>query len=274
MTAGRGEARAAGEVEGRGPRSSIDPRIKARRVEVLRSEGRKRLRYVLVLAAILGVVLLAVALLFTPLLDVDRFTVAGQFRTDPGDIVAAGGIDVGAPLATADLAAAAERIEDLPWVAEASAVRRWPGTIRYRVVERVPAAAVEATDGSWVAVDGEGQVVASLDEGPADLPVVEGATVEAAIGTTVGEGARGAFALAAAIPEPARPLIDVVAIGADGEVTVRLVAGGVVTVGPLEDLTAKGVALASVLDAIDPCIATLDLSVASAPVLTRTPGCG
>lgn len=44
--------------------------------------------------------------------------------------------------------------------------------------------------------------------------------------------------------------------------------------GDLEDLPAKGVALASVLEAIDPCVATLDLSVASAPVLTRTPGCG
>lgn len=73
---------------------------------------------------------------------------AGQFRTDPGDIVAAGGIERGAPLATAHLDVAADRIEALPWVAEATVRRRWPGTIRYRVVERVPAAAVTATDGS------------------------------------------------------------------------------------------------------------------------------
>ena len=44
----------------------IDPRIRARRVEVRRSEGRKRLRVVIVLTAVLGVVLLALGLLFTP----------------------------------------------------------------------------------------------------------------------------------------------------------------------------------------------------------------
>ena len=262
------------EVEGSARRSSIDPRIRARRVAVRRSEGRKRLRVVLVLAGIVGAVFLALGLLFSPLLDVDRFTVAGQFRTDPADIVAAAGVDQGVPLATVDLEVAAARIEALPWVAEATAVRRWPGTVRYRVVERRPAAAVAAPDGTWTATDGEGQVLALLDDDPGDLPVVEGVTVEASVGATVPEETRGAFAMAAAIPDSARPLIDTVVLGPDGAVTVRLVAGGTVDIGPLEDLAAKGVALASVLDAVGPCLATLDLAVPSAPVLTRTPGCG
>ncbi|MBL8778366.1 MAG: FtsQ-type POTRA domain-containing protein [Acidimicrobiales bacterium] len=274
MTTRRGEPRGGEEVESGERPSTIDPRIRARRVEVRRSEGRRRLRVVVVLGALLAVALLGLGLFFTPLLDVDRFTVAGQFRTDPADIVAAGGIEQGAPLLTADLDAAADRIEALPWVAEATARRRWPGTVRYRVVERVPAAAVAADDDTWVAVDGEGQVLALLDGEPADLPVVEGATVAPDVGAAVAEDARGAFAVAAVIPEGARPLVDAIVIDADGGVTVRLVAGGIVTFGALEDLPAKGVALASVLDAIDPCIATLDLSVASAPVLTRTPGCG
>lgn len=262
------------EVEGSARRSSIDPRIRARRVEVRRSEGRKRLRVVLALVGALGAALLALGLSFSPLLDVDRFTVAGQFRTDPADIVAAAGVEQGDPLATVDLDVAAARIEALPWVAEATAVRRWPGTVRYRVVERRPAAAVAAPDGTWMATDGEGQVLALLDDDPGGLPVVEGVTVDASVGATVPGEARGAFAMAAAIPEPARPLVDTVVLGPDGAVTVRLVAGGTVAVGPLEDLAAKGVALASVLDAVDPCVATLDLAVASAPVLTRTPGCG
>lgn len=274
MTSGKGKARGGQEVEGTSRTATIDPRIRARRVEVKRSEGRRRLRVVVVLGAVLGLVLLAVGLLFTPLFDVDHFTVAGQFRTDPADIVAAGGIESGAPLVTADLGAAAERIEALPWVAEATVVRRWPGTVRYRVVERVPAAAVAADDGTWVAVDGEGHVLALLDAEPADLPVVEGATVAPEVGAAVAEDARGAFAMAAAIPERTRPLVDSVVLGADGAVTVALVSGRTVTVGPLEDLPAKGVALASVVDAIDPCIATLDLTVAAAPVLTRVPGCG
>lgn len=270
MTTTTREARAAREVDGTAP--AIDPRLRARRVEVRRSEGRRRLRVLVAAGAVVGVLLLLVGLLFTPLFDVDHVTVAGQFRTDPEDVVAAAGIDRGEPLVTADLGAAARRIEALPWVDEATVVRSWPGTLRYRVVERQPAA--QGADGAWVAVDGDGRVLVTLDGEPTDLPVVEGVTVDPTVGASAPEDAAGAFAVAAAIPVSARPAIDAVVVDAEGAVTVRLDSGGVATVGPLEDLPAKGVALASVVAAVDPCIATLDLTVASAPLLTRVPGCG
>lgn len=273
MTTTTREARRDREVDGR-PRPPIDPRLRARRVEVKRSEGRRRLRVLVGVAAVLGVLLLLLGLFFTPLLDVDHVTVAGQFRTDPEDVVAAAGIERGAPLLTADLGAAARRIEALPWVDEATVVRSWPGTIRYRVVERVPAAAAQGPDGSWVALDGDGRVLVALDAEPADLPVVEGVTVDPTVGASAPEDSRGAFAVAAAIPEAARPAVDAIVLDGEGAVTVRLDSGGVATIGPLEDLPAKGVALASVVAAVDPCIATLDLTVASAPLLTRVPGCG
>ena len=198
---------------------------------------------------------------------------AGQFRTDPADVVAAAGIERGEPLVTADLGAAARRIEALPWVDEATVTRAWPGTVRYRVVERVPAAAAQGADGDWVAIDGDGRVLVALDAEPTDLPVVEGVTVDTTVGASVPDDAAGAFAVAAAIPEAARPAIDAVVLDGEGTVTVRLDSGGVATIGALEDLPAKGVALASVVAAVDPCIATLDLTVASAPLLTRVPGC-
>lgn len=273
MTTTTREARAAGEVQDAGPRPAIDPRLRARRVEVRRSEGRRRLRVLVIAAGVVGALALLAGLLFTPLFDVDRVTVAGQFRTDPADVVAAAGIERGEPLVTADLAGAERRIEALPWVDEATVVRSWPGTLRYRVVERVPAAAAQGPDGSWVAIDGDGRVLVGLDAEPTDLPVVEGVTVDPTVGASVPDDAAGAFAVAAAIPPSARPAVDAVLVDADGAVTVRLDAGGVATIGPLEDLPAKGVALASVIAAVDPCIATLDLTVASAPLLTRAPGC-
>jgi len=152
--------------------------------------------------------------------------------------------------------------------------REWPGTLKYLIVERVPVGAVEGPDGTWAAVDPEGRVLATLDEAPTDLPVVEGTSIDTAVGAEAPADERGAFAMAGAIPESARPLVDAVVLGADRAVTVRLAAGGVATVGPLDDLAAKGLALASVLAAVDPCVATLDLTVASAPLLTRTQGCG
>lgn len=273
MTTATRNARGDADVESR--RSPpIDPRIRARRVAIKRSAGRRRLRWVIALLSLLGLALVAVAVVFSPLLDVDRVTVAGQFRTDPGDIVAAGGVGRGEPLARVDLAATARRVEELPWVARATVVRDWPGTLHYRVTERVPVAAVEGPDGAWMAVDGEGRVLAALDAEPDDLPAVEGSTIAVSVGATAPADDRGAFTLAAAIPAAARPLVDAVVLEAGGGLSVRLASGGVATVGPPEDLAAKGIALASVLDAVDPCVATLDLTVASAPLLTRTPGCG
>ena len=252
----------------------MDPRLRARRGGGRRSEGRRRLRVVLAAAAVVAVLLVLVGVAFSPLLDVDRFTVAGQFRTDPEDIVAAAGVERGEPLLTADLGAAARRIEELPWVDEATVERSWPGTLRYRVVERVPAAAAQGPDGAWVALDGDGRVLVALDAAPTDLPVVEGVTVAPEVGASAPAEAAGALALAGAIPESARPAVDALLVDADGGVTVRLDSGGVATIGPLEDLEAKGVALASVIAAVDPCIATLDLTAAGAPLLTRVPGCG
>lgn len=262
------------DVDPGAARPPMDPRLRARRVEVRRSEGRRRLRVVLVVAGVLAVLLVLLGVAFSPLFDVDRFTVAGQFRTDPEDVVAAAGIDRGEPLLTADLDAAARRIEELPWVDEAAVERSWPGTLRYRVVERVPAAAAQGPDGSWVALDGDGRVLVALDAEPDDLPVVEGVTVDPQAGASAPSDAAGAFAVAAAIPASARPAVDALVLDTDGGVTVRLDSGGVATIGPLEDLEDKGVALASVIAAVDPCIATLDLTAAGAPLLTRVPGCG
>ncbi len=274
MTTTTRDARRQAEGGRKADAAPIDPRIRARRVAVRRSAGRRRLRWVTAGVALIGLVLVALGLLFTPLFDVDHLTVGGQYRTAPEEVVAAGGIDRGEPLALADLGAAERRVEALPWVDEATVTRDWPGTVRYRLVERVPAAAVATADGSFVVVDGEGRVLALLGAATDDLPVVEGATAEATVGATLADDQRDAVAVAAAIPAAARPLVDAVVTGTDGSVTLRLAAGGVVTIGPLDDLAAKGVALASVLAAVDPCVATLDLSVASAPLLTRTPGCG
>lgn len=262
------------EVESGAARPPMDPRLRARRVEVRRSEGRRRLRVVLAAAAVLAVLLVLMGLAFSPLFDVDRVTVAGQYRTDAEDVVAAAGIERGDPLLTADLGAAERRIEELPWVDEARAERSWPGTLRYRVVERIPAAAAQGADGAWVVLDGDGRVLVALDAAPTDLPVVEGVTVDPQVGASAPAEAAGALALAAAIPASARPAIDALLVDADGAVTVRLDSGAVATIGPLEDLEDKGVALASVIAEVDPCIATLDLTAPGAPLLTRVPGCG
>lgn len=262
------------EVKAGGRRPPIDPRIRARRVEVKRSAGRRRLRWVIAFAAVLAVALMGVGVAFSPLLDVDRLIVSGQLRTAPEDVVAASGIAKGDALVRLDLPAAERRVEALPWVAEATVTRRWPGSVRYRILEREPVGVLEAADGRWFAADGAGRVLATLDSVSGGFPVIEGTGTEARVGAESPAEDRGPFRVAAVIPAATRPLVEAVVLGADQSVTIRLVAGGTVTVGAIDDLRQKGIALASVLAAVDPCVATLDLSIASAPVLTRSPGCG
>jgi cell division protein FtsQ len=260
--------------EGRGPRPPIDPRFRARRVEVRRTAGRRRLRRLAIAGAVLGVVVLAGLLTLTPALDVDHVRVEGEYRTPADQVVDTGGIGRGSPMVLADLDAAARRVEALPWVASVEITRSWPGTIRYEIDEREPAAVVAAGEDRWLAADAEGRVVAELEHRPLDLPLVEGTETGTEPGAVTAEADQEAFRVAAALPPSVRRIVSTVSW--DGETaTIHLTAGGTATVGDGEDLEDKAVALASVLAARDPaCVAHLDVSLPAAPVLTGLPGCG
>lgn len=225
-------------------------------------------------ASLVGVLVLAGLLTLTPALDVDRIEVSGQFRTPVQDVAEAGGVGQGSPMVLADLHQAARQVEELPWVESAQVTRSWPATIRYSVREREPAAVVLDGDDRWLAADGEGRIVAALEAAPTDLPVVEGTDTGLDVGALTARADQDAFRVAAALP--AAVARHVASVSWNGEeATVHLATGGTVTVGPAEDLAAKGVAMASVLAARDPaCVASLDVALPNAPVLTSVPGCG
>ena len=61
-------------------RPPIDPRIRDRRIEVIREAGRRRLRVTLVIASAIVVVGLAYLTVRSPLLDVDHIQVTGSQR--------------------------------------------------------------------------------------------------------------------------------------------------------------------------------------------------
>ena len=189
-------------------RPPIDPRFRARRVQVKRSAGRRRLRRLALVGIVLGILLAAAGTLFTPAFDVDRIEVSGEFRTSADDVVEAGGISIGSPLVLADQGHAERAIRALPWVASVEVSRSWPGTITYRIREREPAAVVAAAEDRWLAADAEGRVVAEVDGRPADRPVVEGTHTGAEVGGVTAYADREAFAVAAALPPSVRPLVE------------------------------------------------------------------
>ena len=142
----------------------IDPRIRARRIAVRRSTGRRRLRIVAVAASVVAVGLVALVVTRTPLLDVDRVEVVGAgARPSAEDVVAAAGLDPGGqPLLDVDLDAVERRVDALPWVAAADGR---PGTGRARswsrIEERQPVAVAPADGGGWVVLAGDGRVLES-----------------------------------------------------------------------------------------------------------------
>ena len=79
----------------RPPSPVIDPRLEARRVEVARDNGRRRLRKVLIALTVLLVLLGLGALTRSPLLDVDEVVVRGADQVPAATVRTAAGVPLG-----------------------------------------------------------------------------------------------------------------------------------------------------------------------------------
>lgn len=250
--------------------ATIDPRIRARRIEVRRGEGRRRLGRLVEVGIVLGVAAVFVAALFTPLLDVDEVVVTGVDPARAELVADAAGIDLGTPLVAADLHEAGTRVAALPWVAEASLSRGIDGTVSVAVVERVPVAAVSGADGA-LAVDVEGRVLGPASpSASAALPVLEG-VAPVPPGAYLPEGVGEALEIAA---EAGASLPGVVAAIDPADLVGTLAQGGRVRFGGPDRLDAKLRSLTTVLAQVDlACLAEIDLRLPGSPVLTREEGC-
>ncbi len=142
------------------PRPAIDPRLRQRRIEVRREEGRRRLRRLLIAVGVLAALALVWAFTYSSFLDVDHVVVSGQAHTTEAEVRGAANIGRGEPMVYLDAAGAARRVEALPWVASASVHRSYPGTVHVDVVERVPAVAEPLQAGGFRLIDGEGHAIA------------------------------------------------------------------------------------------------------------------
>lgn len=264
------------DVDDRPRPTPIDPRIRARRIEVQRDVGRRRLQRLVVVGVLLGVLLLAVAATFSPVADVDRIEVEGTFRTPSDAIVEAGGIEVGDPTLYVDAGGAEAAVGELPWIASVAVERELPDTVRYVVEEREPTAVAGTADGRSAVVDAQGRVVEVVAAEPSTvgLPVLEGVVAPPEPGGRLGDGADATLRVARALPGGLAPSVAVVRSADDGTVELSLTPAGTARMGEADDLEGAFVALASVLGAVRPeCVAEVDVAVPSAPVLTRVPGC-
>jgi cell division protein FtsQ len=248
----------------------IDPRIRARRIEVRRDQGRRRLQRLVDVGVVATVALAFATALGSPLLDVDEVRVDGATRSGAEAVLEQTGISVGDRLAGLDLHAAGERVTALPWVQEVQLTRGVDGVVTVDVQERTPVAAV-ASGGEALLVDAAGRVLGPASSAPdvGGLVVLEGVAAPAP-GAYL-DGAADALALAEAVAGTVPGAV--ATVRADG-LTATLVQGGEVRFGDATQLDAKVRSLATMLDQVDlSCLAVLDLRLPSNAVLTREEGC-
>ncbi len=190
----------------------IDPRIRQRRIAVRREEGRRRLRLLIGIASVTGLLVGGWGATRSPLLDVDGFDVTGASRTTREELIAASGIRFGQAMVDVDERGAARQLADMPWVASVSVERRWPDSVVIEVVERAPVAAAPAADG-WALVDATGQVLALLASAPSNLLALDGIAPAGPPGSKLGGPAADLLAVAAAVPDDLRPRVSAVQAG-------------------------------------------------------------
>ena len=183
--------------EGRRPKGRIDPRIRQRRIQVKREEGRRRLRALVATTTVLVLVAAGFGALRSPLLRVHHIVVTGADRTPVAAVDAAGGLSHHRLMIDVNGAGAAAAIDRLPWVASARVHRSWPTTVVVMVRERVAVAQV-GPGGTTELVDGSGRVLGPAPVG-AVLPAIE-------LGTAAGATTAGASPAATPAPAVGAPL--------------------------------------------------------------------
>jgi len=245
---------------------AMDPRLQARRVEVARDQSRRRRHVIVALAMATALVLIGLVVARSRLLDVDTVRVTGAVRSGPDVVRAVAAVAPGRPMTSVDLDAVEARVEALPWVAQATVTRRWPGTIDVRVGERTPVAVV-GRGSDVVVVDRDGAVL-----GPAlgtdRLPLV-GPDPVLDPGERLPAGQRRIVAMLAELPADLRDDVARGTVSGDG-LGLVLRDGIEVDLGDPTRIGAKADAVTVLLAKADrTTIATLDVTVAGAPAVTR-----
>lgn len=271
----------------------IDPRLRARRTEVKRAEGRRRLRILIGAAVLAGLLAVGWGLSRSALLDVDKVTVAGVDPARARLVLRAAGAVEGTPLLDVDPGGIEQAVAALAWVAEARVWRDWPDTVGIEVAARVPVAVAPAGDGGSVLVDADGYVIGSAPTAaapptrrrtkpygheigsaptPAELPLIA-VPFEGEPGGVHVEAGPG-LAVVAALPSDLRVWVRAIVALPGGRVGLDLAGGGTAVLGEPARLDDKMASVRSVLFGVDlECVTAIDATMADLTTLVRDPLC-
>jgi len=281
-TASRDRARArAAKAEGAGvgargakksrPKTEAHALAAARKAERdSRMAGQRRraqLRVIGIVAAIALVIGGCAAIYNSSLFKVTSVEVAGVSHVSQSAIRALAKVPADATLIRFPADAVAQRVAADPWVASVTVSRVFPSGMRIRVIERVPAAIVDAGTALWL-IDASGMVIAKPSTGAtATLPLVRdvpGLDLKAGR-RTVSEPLLNAVAVLAGIgKELAQTVVTVSAPSVDGATLITKDHVEVV-IGEAVELTTKTTLAQRILDDQKGKVVSIDVRVIDRP---------
>jgi cell division protein FtsQ len=225
-------------------RPEVEPRMRARRIQVRRDAGRKRLHWVIAGGVVLALLIGAGIVLDSPIFAVNDVEVTGATYTNRARLQSVVDDLDGATLLGAKLGRAEQTLAADPWVKRVRIERRPLRGIRIEIVERTPSVTYAGADQHWRVLDPTGKVLAVLD--PAGAKPVDPLTLltaPAAPNLRAGATAPAAYTAAAdlvpRLPPALRTLTCSMAVGTDGKLSLNLCNHYVIVLGSAEQLRDK-----------------------------------
>ena len=251
-------------IEAAAAATKIEPRLRERRLAVRKAVGRKRLKWALIVLALVAIVVGGLAVLGSSLFAVEEVDVEGAVYTDPDALAAVVDDLEGTPVLRVDTGAAERQLEAIPWVEDARVTTDFPHRVRIEIRERTPVLAFEAGDDRYRVIDRDGRVLDVLDGEP--MRYLQLSSTEPAPALDAGQFAPKGFGAAASLVDALTPqmarLAESVEVAPDGsDLRLELDGGIEVRFGAAEDLVVKLVRLQTVLDDhADEPISIIDVS--------------
>jgi cell division protein FtsQ len=247
----------------------MDPRISARRTAVVRAQGRRRLRIVIIGLAGSAVLVGGWFLLHSPLFSASAVTVTGNTHESTAQVIDQAGLASQPPLLDVDAGAVTTRLEQLPWVRSASVNVSWPDGVHIAVVEETPRLVVSTAGGQWATVSADGRVLDVSATRPPGLVLLTVPQPPGAPGSLLPARDDAGLDVASTLPASFSAQVTAVTVEPAGWVQLSMTTPIAVDIGSATLLTAKYEDVSSILAG-----ATLhngdviDVSVPDAPTVT------
>ena len=214
----------------------IEPRLRQRRIGVRRAASRKRIKWVLLGAAGLMILLGVLTVLGSGWFAIDDIEVSGAVYTDENRLqLVIDDLD-GTPVLLADTEAAELELEAIPWVDDARVRTRFPNSATIEIRERTPVATMAGADGRFRVLDDEGRVLDVIEGQPVAFVLLGGpSTLDLAAGEFAPVGPASAASLVTKLTPTIRPRVLSIEVTDDGSDLVMNLRGDPAGEGSAEE---------------------------------------